>query len=91
MSQIELQQAIRNEQLILPDRFIHLVEQNNLLSEINHWMINKSIKQEQLWQEAGLAITVSVNISAFDITSLMLPEQLEKLLNDNKLNLTALH
>ena len=113
---IELQQAIRNEQLILhfqpqieiatnklsgievlvrwqhpeqgliyPDRFISLAEQNGLMGELTHWVIDKTVKQEQLWQDAGLTTTMSVNISALDITGLTLPEQLAELLKNNKL------
>jgi EAL domain-containing protein (putative c-di-GMP-specific phosphodiesterase class I)/CheY-like chemotaxis protein len=118
---IELQQAIRNEQLVLhfqpqieiatgklsgmevlvrwqhpeqgliyPDRFIPLAEQNDLMAELTHWVIDKTVKQEQLWQDTGFTATMSVNISALDITSLMLPEQLAELLKNNKLAPTRL-
>ncbi len=118
---IDLQQAIRNEQLVLhfqpqieiatnqlsgievlvrwqhpdqgliyPDRFIALAEQNGLMAELTHWVIDKTVKQEQFWQDAGLTTTMSVNISALDITGLMLPEQLAELLKSNKLAPTRL-
>ena len=118
---IDLQHAIRNEQLVLhfqpqieiatnqlsgievlvrwlhpeqgliyPDRFITLAEQNGLMAELTHWVIDKTVKQEQLWQDAGLTTTMSVNISALDITGLMLPEQLAELLKSNKLAPTRL-
>ena len=118
---IDLQQAIRNEQLVLhfqpqieiatnqlsgievlvrwqhpeqgliyPDRFIALAEQNGLMAELTHWVIDKTVKQEHLWQDAGLTTTMSVNISALDITGLMLPEQLAELLKSNKLAPTRL-
>ena len=118
---IELQQAIRNEQLVLhfqpqidvatkqlsgievlvcwqhpeqgliyPDRFIALAEQNGLMAELTHWVIDRAVKEEQLWQDAGLTTTMSVNISALDITGLMLPEQLAELLKNNKLAPTRL-
>jgi len=76
--------------LIYPDRFIPLAEQNGLMSELTHWVIDRAVKQEQLWQQAGFTMTVSVNISAQDITSLMLPEQLAELLKNNKLDPTRL-
>ena len=76
--------------LIYPDRFIALAEHNGLMSELTHWVIDKAVKQEQLWQQAGFTTTVSVNISAQDITSLMLPEQLAELLKNNKLDPTRL-
>jgi EAL domain-containing protein (putative c-di-GMP-specific phosphodiesterase class I) len=56
------------------------------MSELTHWVIDKTVKQVQLWQDAGFTTTVSVNISALDITGLMLPEQLAELLKSNKLN-----
>ena len=118
---IDLQQAIRNEQLVLhfqpqieiatnqlsgievlvrwqhpeqgliyPDRFISLAEQNGLIAELTYWVIDKTVKQEQLWQDAGLTSTMSVNISALDITGLMLPEQLAELLKSNRLAPTRL-
>ncbi|MFV9615913.1 MAG: EAL domain-containing protein [Gammaproteobacteria bacterium] len=118
---VELQHAIRNEQLVLhfqpqieiatnqlsgiealvrwqhpeqgliyPDRFIALAEQNGLMAELTHWVIDKTVKQEQLWQDAGLTTTMSVNISALDITGLMLPEQLAELLKNNELAPTRL-
>ena len=117
----ELQQAIRNEQLVLyfqpqieiatgilsgiealvrwqhpeqgliyPDRFIPLAEQNGLMSELTHWVIEQTVKQEQLWQQAGLTTSLSVNISALDIIGLKLPEQLAELLENNKLSPTHL-
>jgi len=55
------------------------------MGELTHWVIDRTVKQEQLWQDAGLTATVSVNISALDVTGLMLPEQLEELLKDNRL------
>jgi|LGVC01.1.fsa_nt_gb EAL domain-containing protein (putative c-di-GMP-specific phosphodiesterase class I) len=117
----ELQQAIRNEQLVLyfqpqieittgilsgiealvrwqhpehgliyPDHFIPLAEHNGLMSELTHWVIEQTVKQEQLWQQAGLTTSMSVNISALDIIGLKLPEQLAELLENNKLSPTRL-
>jgi len=76
--------------LIFPDRFISMAEQNGLIGELTHWVIERAVQQEQDWQSAGLSIAVSVNISAIDITSLTLPEHLAKLLADKKLDPTRL-
>lgn len=76
--------------LIYPDRFITIAEQNQLIGPLTQWVITTVVKQEKNWQEKGLAITVSVNISADNITSLTLPEQLSKLLADNELDPTRL-
>ncbi len=76
--------------LIFPDSFIPLAEQNGLMGELTHWVIESAVQQEQYWQETGLIMAVSVNISAVDITSLTLPEHLAKLLADKKLDPTRL-
>lgn len=76
--------------LVYPDRFIPLAEDSGLIGELTYWVIDNTIKQQQIWQEAGLTTTVSVNISALDITSLKLPEQLADLLDNNKLAPTLL-
>ncbi|MCP4040522.1 MAG: EAL domain-containing protein, partial [Gammaproteobacteria bacterium] len=47
---------------------------------------DQAVQQEQQWQSAGIELPVAVNISAGDITSLTLPEQLAELLEDNKLD-----
>lgn len=76
--------------LVHLERFIRLAEQSGMMAELTHWVIDNAIVQEQLWQRAGLDLTVSVNISAADITSLVLPEQIVELLEDNKLDATRL-
>jgi len=76
--------------MISPDRFIPLAEQSGAINELTHWVIEQAVEQEQLWQNKGLKIPVSVNISAVDITSLTLPEHVAKLLTDKKLDPTHL-
>jgi len=76
--------------LIYPDLFIEIAEKNNLIGLLTQWVIGDVVNQEKRWQEKGLMITVSVNISAENITSLALPEQLSELLEDNQLDPTRL-
>ncbi|MCP4995173.1 MAG: EAL domain-containing protein [Gammaproteobacteria bacterium] len=72
--------------LVFPDNFIPLAEQSGMMGELTHWVIDRAVRQEQQWQKAGFIARVSVNISAFDITSLTLPEQLAELLSNNRLD-----
>ncbi len=76
--------------LVYPDQFLPLTEQNGWLGALTHWVIEKAVWQEQQWQAMGLSLPISVNISADNITSLILPEQLGGLLADNKLDPTLL-
>ncbi len=76
--------------LIYPERFLALVEQSSMMNTLTRWVLDQAVKQGHQCQHAGLTIDVSVNMSALDITGLMLPEQLAELLNDNKLDATHL-
>lgn len=70
------------------DKIIPFAEKHGLIGEITQWVIDRAVNQQLQWQQAGFELTVSVNISAVDITSLVLPEQLVELLEDNKLDPT---
>ncbi len=76
--------------LIYPDRFIPLAEQFDLIGDLTRWVIGEVVRQQRCWQNQGLQVSVSANISAIDITSLTLPEQLAELLADNRLDPTRL-
>lgn len=115
----ELQQAIRQEQMMLYfqpqydistgqlhgvealvrwqhpvlgliniEKIIPFAEKHGLIGEITQWVIDRAVNQQLQWQQAGFDLSVSVNISAVDITSLVLPEQLVELLEDHKLDPT---
>ncbi|MCW8933281.1 MAG: EAL domain-containing response regulator [Gammaproteobacteria bacterium] len=76
--------------LIYPNSFIEIAERHGTIDLLTQWVIKAVVNQEKEWLSKGLTITVSVNISAENITSLTLPEQLSKLLEDNKLDPTRL-
>lgn len=62
--------------MIFPDQFITLAEKSNLIGSLTEEVINLAVKQSRLWQSKGLDTIISVNVSADNITSLSLPEQL---------------
>jgi len=76
--------------LLYPDKFVPAAEKNGLISSLTQWVIDTAVKQKQQWQQQGINIHVSVNISAHDITSLTFPEQFAELLADNLLDPTML-
>lgn len=65
--------------MIYPNQFISLAEENNLIGLLTEEVISIAIEQIQDWQTAGFDTVVSVNVSAENITSLRLPEQLKEL------------
>lgn len=74
--------------LITPNLIIPLAEKCQMLGALTQWVIGNAAKQVQKWQQEGLVFSVSVNISADDITSLVLPETLAKILEDNQVDPT---
>jgi len=72
--------------LIYPDLFISLAEENGLIGELTALVISMSMEQNRKWQDNGLTTQISVNVSADNITSLSLPEQLTDMLSDNQLD-----
>jgi len=65
--------------LIFPDKFIALAEQTGLIEQLSEEIIHLAIKQSVHWQKLNRATRLSINISAQNITSLKLPEQLRML------------
>jgi len=70
--------------LVFPDEFIPELEANKEMSLLTNWVIKEAVKQEQHWQKQSIKLPISVNISADDITSLSLPEQLSTMLTENR-------
>jgi len=76
--------------LIFPDQFIPMAEQKKLIGKLTKWVLNTAIKQEQEWHSKNIDIGIAVNISAIDITSITLPEQLSNLLKESQLDPTKI-
>ncbi|MEZ0074350.1 diguanylate cyclase (GGDEF)-like protein [Planotetraspora sp. GP83] len=62
---------------VSPVEFIPLAEQSYLMREITQHVIQKALEQAADWWHAGLAVPVSVNVSARDLLDSGLPDQLE--------------
>ncbi len=60
--------------LVPPLDFIPFAEQTGYIRTITRWVIRKAIQQCKQWQDAGIGIAVSVNISARDLLNPELPE-----------------
>ncbi len=49
---------------LAPDRFISIAEDCGQIVQLGHWVLNEAMRQQRLWQDEGLEIQVSINISA---------------------------
>ena len=52
---------------IPPAEVIPLAEQTGLIQSLTYWVIEAAIKQHFAWQQAALMITISVNISVYNL------------------------
>lgn len=48
--------------VITPDQFIGLAEESSLIDELTDWVVSTATKQVSIWRQAGLPLTLSVNI-----------------------------
>ncbi len=72
--------------LIFPDAFIQLSESTGVIGLLTEVVTNLAVAQIEQWRAQGAEIKVSVNISAQNITTLKLPEQLNELMARHKIS-----
>jgi diguanylate cyclase (GGDEF)-like protein len=66
--------------MVAPGSFIPFAEQTGFIREITPWVLDAAIRQLAQWQEQGLGITVSANLSALDLLDPELPRRVKALL-----------
>jgi diguanylate cyclase (GGDEF)-like protein len=53
--------------LVAPDSFIPLAEETGLITPIGRWVLGEACRQAADWAAEGLAIGISVNVSAYQL------------------------
>ncbi|MDR3752675.1 MAG: PAS domain S-box protein [Terracidiphilus sp.] len=53
--------------LLPPGLFLPVIEGHPLAVEVGNWVIESALAQMEAWQESGFEMTVSVNVSAFEL------------------------
>ncbi|MBF0470696.1 MAG: EAL domain-containing response regulator [Gammaproteobacteria bacterium] len=72
--------------LVPPGQFIPLAEAKQRMGGLTSIVINQAARQLRQWQEQGVRIPISINVSADNLSSLQLPEQLQQLLQQHQLD-----
>jgi EAL domain-containing protein (putative c-di-GMP-specific phosphodiesterase class I)/FixJ family two-component response regulator len=62
--------------LLLPDAFIPMAEEENLIEPLTDWVVGAAITQARRWRDQGLPFDVSVNLSARSLKHLDLPDRI---------------
>jgi diguanylate cyclase (GGDEF)-like protein len=71
--------------LLGPDEFVGLAEQTGLIGDLTAYVLEAAIPQAAAWQEAGMPIAVSVNLSARNLRDARLPSFVAGLLGQHGL------
>ena len=76
--------------LLYPDAFLPIVEQVGLMHALTQEVLEAAVRQVAIWREAGLDVSVAVNLSASDLLDDSLADRIEKLLDDQAVPADAL-
>ncbi len=68
-----------------PDRFIPIAEETGLIASLGEWAIRTACCQARAWQDAGLPLRVSVNLSAKQFHAGGIAEMVRSALRDSGL------
>jgi EAL domain-containing protein (putative c-di-GMP-specific phosphodiesterase class I) len=66
----------RNGELIGPDRFLPAVESSPLMARLTDRVLDLALAQLARWRREGIAIRLSVNLSASDLADKTLPQRI---------------
>ena len=66
--------------LLYPDAFIALAEKTGLIGPLTLHVLDRALAQARAWMQAGLDLTMAVNVTPRNLLDLTLPDQVETLL-----------
>jgi diguanylate cyclase (GGDEF)-like protein len=72
--------------LVLPDRFVPVAEETDLILPIGDWVLEEACRQMRTWQSRGIDITMSVNVSSRQLKRGDLVESVAKVLDSTGLD-----
>ncbi|MGH7321045.1 MAG: putative bifunctional diguanylate cyclase/phosphodiesterase [Candidatus Rokuibacteriota bacterium] len=67
--------------LVFPDEFIPLAEQTGLIRPLTVWVLEGALRACKLWRQAGLDLSVGVNLSVRILLDRQFPDRIARLLD----------
>lgn len=67
---------------IPPDEFIPMAESSSLIRPLTYWVIKAAIAQHEKWYEAGVNLTIAINLSMHNLHDADFISELERLLEE---------
>ncbi|RDH86030.1 MAG: hypothetical protein DIZ80_00740 [endosymbiont of Galathealinum brachiosum] len=71
---------------VSPDQFIYIAENSGLINALSEWVIDHALKQLKQWQDSGLELDISINISARNLQDKNFTGTLASLIEKYKVN-----
>ncbi|MFZ6654585.1 EAL domain-containing protein [Undibacterium sp. TJN19] len=71
---------------IFPDQFIPFAEQTGFIRQLTHWVMNEAARVCHAWNEVGLNLKISVNISTRDLLDQDLPGKFAHILQQHQVS-----
>jgi diguanylate cyclase (GGDEF)-like protein len=76
--------------LLTPDYFIDLAERTGQIGALTDAVLDSAVRQQAAWQQAGLRLSVAVNLSASNLLDQSLSSRLAHLLQTHAVHATTL-
>jgi len=71
--------------VIMPDRFIHIAEKNNLIDDLTRLVLTQAIVQAGEWHRNGQTLRVSINVTMDNLAALNFQDMVVNLVHENNL------
>ncbi len=52
---------------VYPDEFIPVAEQTGMITALSAWVVERAIRDQQAWRDAGIELATSINLSGKDV------------------------
>jgi diguanylate cyclase (GGDEF)-like protein/PAS domain S-box-containing protein len=72
--------------LVSPLRFIPLAEETRQIIPIGEWVLRTACRQQLLWQQQGIHLSMAVNLSAVQFKSASLIERISAIIDETGIN-----
>jgi EAL domain-containing protein (putative c-di-GMP-specific phosphodiesterase class I) len=76
---------------VSPDEFIGVIESSGQITILTRWVLKTAIAQLKQFQQAGINLTLSVNLSTLDLLLDDLPDYIQQLLEQHQVNAKQLY
>jgi diguanylate cyclase (GGDEF)-like protein len=69
--------------MVLPSKFISIAEDSGLIVAIGEWVIDEATRQIRRWQDAGIDLSMSINISTVQLNKQNVVEVIKNYIHKN--------